>query len=229
MTYANGQCNTEKDSEGGTYLWGQDHDGSTSTAFACAGDDPQRATRYDPFAYDAVFAIAHALHELIEVRRVKHIAGSELLDVLLTQVQFDGVTGPIDFHSSTNGSAFNGDRRDGASYAVLNFAQELMTVGTWESCAGVGECNWLQQWWPIPNVGLTFSTADGSRPSQSGSCPYLGQILSHTGACVCDNGYELDPKGEQCRRCEVNQDSRAATANESSSEGCTLCADDFYR
>ena len=37
---------------------------------------------YDSFGYDTVFAVAHALHELLEVQNRTAIVGSELLDVL---------------------------------------------------------------------------------------------------------------------------------------------------
>jgi len=56
----------------------------------CAGDDPHRETRFDAFGYDAVLAVAHALHDLIEVQNRTEIVGSELLDTLIKRVRFEG-------------------------------------------------------------------------------------------------------------------------------------------
>ena len=50
-------CNTE-------LIWGGDHDGDATSAVRCAGDSAQTAASYDSFGYDAVFAVAHALHDL---------------------------------------------------------------------------------------------------------------------------------------------------------------------
>ena len=80
----------------------------------------------------------------------------------------------------------------------------------------------------MPGVQPIYSTVDNVQPQQTGSCPY-SEILSEAGTCVCDNGFELDPRGERCRRCEVGLDSQRATSNRSGSGGCTLCAEHYYR
>ena len=49
-------------------LWAADHDGDPSTPLECAGSDNQVQDSYAPFVYDAVFAVAHALHDLIKVQ-----------------------------------------------------------------------------------------------------------------------------------------------------------------
>ncbi len=48
-------------------LWAADHDGDPSTPLKCAGVSDKGQDSYAPFVYDAVFAVAHALHLLIEV------------------------------------------------------------------------------------------------------------------------------------------------------------------
>ena len=62
-----------------------------------------------------MFALAHAVHELIEVQGRSDIVGSELLSTLIKEVQFNGVTGLVDFFdaSSDPDMQFNGDRRSG--------------------------------------------------------------------------------------------------------------------
>ena len=48
-------------------LWAADHDGDPSTPLKCAGVSDKGQDSYAPFVYDAVFAVAHALHLLIEL------------------------------------------------------------------------------------------------------------------------------------------------------------------
>eukprot|EP00966_Prymnesium_polylepis_P035453 823384-Prymnesium_polylepis.1 len=98
------------------------------------------------------------------------------------------------------------------------------------SCSSDDACSWSERWSSLPGVELTYSTTDNSRPPQTAAvdCPY-GEALTPEGLCVCDNGFERDSSGERCKTCEVSQDSRRATANTSSSEGCTMCAVGFYR
>ena len=78
----------------------------------CAGT-LQSPSTYEAYAYDAIFAIAHALHDLIEVQNRTAIVGSELLDALITRVQFGGLTGLVDFYDASDdpNRLYNGDRR----------------------------------------------------------------------------------------------------------------------
>ena len=79
---------------------------------------------FDAFGYDAVFAVAHALHDLIEVQNRTEIVGNELLDTLIRRVSFEGVTGQIEFYdaSADPDKLYNGDRRVGVAYTLLNYA-----------------------------------------------------------------------------------------------------------
>eukprot|EP00966_Prymnesium_polylepis_P032047 745974-Prymnesium_polylepis.1 len=79
MSSPSGWCSLETDDDG-NYPSTQDHDDNASTPLRCAGDDPQREMSYDAFGYDAAFAVAHALHDLLEVQNRTEIVGSELLD-----------------------------------------------------------------------------------------------------------------------------------------------------
>jgi ABC-type branched-subunit amino acid transport system substrate-binding protein len=78
---------------------------------------------YAPYAYDAVYAIAHALHYLIEVRGVSSVVGSELMDALIRNVSFAGVTGTVSlFDGSTNSDRqYHGDRRVGIACSYARF------------------------------------------------------------------------------------------------------------
>ena len=231
---ASGQCSEEKDDDG-TYLWQQDHDNDPSTPNVCAGDDPQQETAYDAFAYDAVIAAARALHYLIEGQRKPTIVGSELLEALTTNVGFDGTTGLVDFYdaSADPDRRYHGDRHVGFHHTLLNYvdnAQGLMPVGQWTPCSGADACSWAERW-QSNGRPLTYSTADNRRPQETASCTAYGTILSEQGACVCDSGFEFDTRSEGCIPCQAGQDSRHADAslNQTSSLGCTMCADGYYR
>ena len=144
-------CDLETDDDG-NYLWAQDDDGNASTPLRCAGFDTTLDGVYDSFGYDAVFAVAHALHELIEVRNRTEIVGSELLDTLIKSVSFEGVTGQIEFYdaSADPDQLYNGDRRLGFSFALFNYidiARGLVQIGSWTPCVVAG-CGWSERWLP---------------------------------------------------------------------------------
>jgi hypothetical protein len=229
-----GQCSEEKDDDG-KYLWQQDHDNDPITPNVCADDDPQQETSYDAFAYDTVFAVAHALHHLIEDQHKPAIVGSELLEALATQVGFNGITGLVDFHdaSADPQRRHHGDRRVGFHCTLVNYVdntQGLVPVGQWTPCSGGEACSWAERW-QSNGRPLTYSTADNRRPPETASCTAYGTILSEQGTCVCDSGFEFDTRSEGCILCLAGRDSRRedASLNQTSSLGCTMCADGYYR
>eukprot|EP00966_Prymnesium_polylepis_P299073 6910435-Prymnesium_polylepis.1 len=165
-----GVCSAERDVMGAP-LWAQDHDDNESTVPVCAGDDPQVESQYDPFAYDAVFAFAYALHDLIEVRNRTNVEGSELLETLIKRVHFDGVTGVVRFAdaSADPDRTGHGDRGEGVLFSVFNYQgieRGLVNVGTWRQCSNGNLCQWSERWQPQVGEKLVFSTADNSRPPQ---------------------------------------------------------------
>ncbi|KAL3921676.1 MAG: hypothetical protein SGPRY_004821, partial [Prymnesium sp.] len=216
IVYPNGSCSREMDSERKAYLWGElRHDGEVEE-FVCAKEAPLRESIADAFAYDAVFAVAHALHELIVMRNCSQIDGVELREALLTGVRFEGVTGWVSFDDSLQ---TYGDRREGLAFHLRNWVgQRLVTVGKWQPCDG---CSWNEMWISVDET-LTFSTADNSKPLQRASCP-SDQMLTPEGTCACGDGYELDPTQGECTRCGEGQDSRGG------SQECSLCAAGYYR
>ena len=159
-------CNmaTDDDLASPRYIWAQDSDNNASTPLACGGTDNQAEGSYAPYAYDAVYAIANALHHLIEVQGKTSIVGSELLDALVRNVAFDGVTGRIEFHDGSThpDKQYHGDRRVGIAYDVVNYASNeagLVRVGKWTPIA---DSAWIQRWQQLGN--LTYSTDDNSKP-----------------------------------------------------------------
>ena len=72
----------------------------------------RQKTPTPPFAYDAVFALAKALHVLIEGHRVVTINGDDLMAALTQNVSFVGVTGQVEFQdaSSDPDRHLHGDR-----------------------------------------------------------------------------------------------------------------------
>lgn len=162
---SDGKCNNATDDTDDTYIWAHDHDNDPSTSLACGGSDNQMDDSYAPYAYDAVYAIAHALHHLIVRVGVNRIIGSELMDALIYNVSFVGVTGYIDFHdaSAHPDKLYHGDRRVGIAYDVFNYVDNekaLVRIGKWTPL----ETSTFQQRW-ISYDDVTFSTADNTKPN----------------------------------------------------------------
>jgi len=227
---ADGSCNLER-GYSGSYLWAATTEDGT---LICAPHDSSADGLFDGFAYDAVFAVASALHHLIETENRTAILQDDLLHALLHDVSFDGVTGAIAFHDASGvaGRPYHGDRRVGLSYRLLNFvdaSEQLVELGRWRPCPRKQSCDWASRWTAEAGRAPTFSTETNTRPPQTAavSCPY-GEVLNDERECVCQDGFELDPSG-RCRRCNVGQDSRRATSNSSGSDGCSLCAEGYYR
>ena len=107
----------------GSLLFASDHDENASTALKCFRSDLAAPNSYDDFAYDAVFLVAHALHQLVEVQNRTEVVGKELVDAVL-RTEFDGVTGRIELTDSSADPdrLYHGDRRMGITYSVLNYA-----------------------------------------------------------------------------------------------------------
>jgi len=201
-------CSLEVDDEGEQYLWAQDHDNDPSTPLACLVSNEHEIREIDAFAYDAVFAVAHALHDLIELQNRSTIVGSELVASLRSNVNFEGATGQLEFTSTSalGEREHLGDRQSGLSFSLLNYVDNvrgLIAVASWIPCSGNKPCNWAQRWSPMPDVELTFSTADNSFPRQVSdvSCP-TGEALDARGNCACDVGFAVMESGLRCQRCE---------------------------
>ena len=151
-TLGNGTiCDPAVDDEGHT-LWSIDT-GERGGAPLCFGADNQfPESVYAPNAYDAVYAVAYAVHSLVEDPNVEHIDGNALMAALLN-VRFEGVTGNISFSTEP---ATLGDRAEGLVYDVMNVnaSGAWVKLGTWSqerSFAGNGQT-------------LTRPTSDNRKP-----------------------------------------------------------------
>ncbi|KAL1527507.1 hypothetical protein AB1Y20_008897 [Prymnesium parvum] len=228
-----GGCDLETDDDG-NYLWAQDVDDNASTPLRCAGREPEAGNHtFDAFAYDAVFAVAHGVHELLYVQNRSEVVGGELLDALLTRVAFDGATGRVAFHDASDDANLwgHGDRRAGVAYAVLNFASAaagLVAVGTWAPCAsGEGACDWGERWSPT-GAPLTYSTGtDPPTQRAGGGWCLANEALTSTGECACADGYERSEEGGTAAECVPCAQLTYSLAGVT--EGCTLCAAGAYR
>ena len=162
-TEGNGtECDMETDDDGGQLVWAADHDDDPLTPMECAGTDNQIIDSYQAYTYDAVFAIAHALHELIEVRGRSEIDADELMTALLDNVSFAGATGRVDFDSAME---THGDRNSDIAYNVWNYQSVeagLVNVGKW-SPQGL---SWEQEWEQLAD--FVYSTTDNTLPVATG-------------------------------------------------------------
>eukprot|EP00736_Rhodelphis_marinus_P000467 Rmarinus@m.7904 len=128
-------CSNAQDDDG-HYIWLHDHDEDPETADVCAGFTyTEELNTYTPYAYDATYALAYALHDLIEVEGKTQIIGAELKETLLL-TDFEGVTGRVKFDSA-------GDRVLGVVYDVMNYnaSETLDLVGSWEYDVGYAACD----------------------------------------------------------------------------------------
>jgi len=150
------------------------------------------------------------VHDLLHVQNRTEVQGRALYDTLVSQVLFQGASGPTDFFDASADPARvdHGDRRGGVVYALQNYAsneQGLFAVGLWTPCAG--ECEWATRWEAVPGATVTFSTADNSLPplSSFAGCPFGETVFNDTGTCTCAQGFELDSSGVRCSRCAAGR------------------------
>ncbi|KAL1498936.1 hypothetical protein AB1Y20_013457 [Prymnesium parvum] len=201
-------CEGQPDDDGGA-AWGEPN--ASVAAAACAAAAAAGGVAYDAFGYDALLALAHALHLLVEGRRRSAIDGDELRGALRADVSFGGATGAVAF-----GGGGGGERRHGVAYELLNFARGgFARVGRWEGC---GDGCWA--WGAAAGVGFTFSTADNAPPVQRGSCRF-GEAPTEGGACACARGFARDADA-QCVPCAPFTSSGGGEAR------CDVCAEGRY-
>ena len=134
------------------------------SSFAIDGSD---IYPYAPHAYDAVYAIAHALNEMLEVNRALTLDASTLVSKFFdpTVVNFQGVTGDFAITSGSSVYPFErkGDREVGFTYKIFNYdtvAEDLVLVGKF-SDAGVTQCSTSSHLIDgVPCQSITYNTAD---------------------------------------------------------------------
>ena len=160
VTISNGvrTCpNNTTDDDGGYFLY-QDHpNANLSLPMQCTGlqfsafqQDGSDIDPYVYYTYDSLYAIARAIHILLYDMKRSSVVGSELINVLINNVSFVGLTGPFSFNqgdSNSDDRYGRGDRISGIQYNVLNFHPDvylssagadsgLVQVGLWSSESG---------------------------------------------------------------------------------------------
>ncbi len=106
-------------------LWENCYNGSDDSEYAGCGD--RTPNTYATFAYDAVYAFAHAIQKVIDDGK-DYTDGDVLLDALY-KTEFLGATGSVSFDS-------NGDRI--GVYDLLNLKGDTFEkVGTWDKVNGL--------------------------------------------------------------------------------------------
>eukprot|EP00736_Rhodelphis_marinus_P001668 Rmarinus@m.19292 len=150
-------CSDRVDSEG-TLVWFGDDDLNSTTPVVCAGMSYTTLTSFESYAYDAVFALAHAFHRTIYDFKDTEFTGPRLREAML-QTSFVGATGTVAFDEM-------GDRLDGPGYMVLNHHGEgsLDEVGLWTSSSGFVSCSDDPEWAYDTCETIMYSTEDNSLP-----------------------------------------------------------------
>jgi ABC-type branched-subunit amino acid transport system substrate-binding protein/heme/copper-type cytochrome/quinol oxidase subunit 2 len=147
-----GACNNATD-DTGHYIYQIDHDNDNATPYVCTGlnfssfaEDGSDIPPAAYHAYDAVYAMAHALHSLSYIHEVEFIDDEVMREELLHFVSFDGATGTVMFSSEFIDDGFDvGTRNTGMSFDILNYDKSFQVeafkeVGTLSPDHGMRLC-----------------------------------------------------------------------------------------
>ena len=129
---ANGKsfCSNKTDDDGGVFLYEGNPDGTKNTPLTCTGlvfsSFPADGSTMDNstfYVYDATYALARAMHQVLYVEGKTSFNGNDIMRVILNNVSFRGVTGNISFSQGYGGheSYAQGDRRTDAFYRIINY------------------------------------------------------------------------------------------------------------
>jgi len=145
------QCDKSLDDRGDTYIY-QSQNGTICAGlnFSSYSIDKPDLTPYALFTYDAVYALARGLDNLVKAG--SSINGDSLRDVLLTEVNFTGVTGLVEFENTDINELYfsRGDRDLGIHYKIMNFnadayknnaSNSFVQVLQWTNLEGVHDCD----------------------------------------------------------------------------------------
>ncbi|KAK3256011.1 hypothetical protein CYMTET_34834, partial [Cymbomonas tetramitiformis] len=186
-----GWCSEAKD-DAGTFIWRRYDveciDENFATYDACAGFVPDLSdvSGYVAYSYDAVYTVAYALHELIEIQGIpeEELSGAEIFSAM-KNVRFNGVTGMVSFDQET------GDRTEGVEYILLNSdGYKNNPIGVWNSYTGISVC---------PETGanamVSVDCAFGQVWSTGENSAPRGRILT------CEAGYYYAEDRDTCVAC----------------------------
>lgn len=169
-----GKCNNKTD-DTGHFLFQEALDPNFPNQYNCSGTnfskyyaDGSNVDNYSPYAYDATYAIAKAMHVLLYVQQLPKIDGKGLYAALINNVSFVGVSGQVNFsHALTADSTRfgEGDRRDGISYKIMNFSPEVYNSDPSGSSGYIAVGGWTLERGNRISSAITYNTANNLPPS----------------------------------------------------------------
>eukprot|EP01041_Mallomonas_annulata_P002384 gene2384-4628_t len=126
-------CDESKDDDG-HYLYREQTHSGPGQRVRCAGmdfsslkADGSDIAPHAPHAYDAVYLLAHGLHNLLEIQGQDKIDGGRLRKTIIDNVTFNGATGFIDIFEGMPDYDYYGagDRETGHTFRLYNFNEEV--------------------------------------------------------------------------------------------------------
>ena len=115
-------------------------------------------------AYDAVYAVATALHVLHSEKALAKKSSSLLLSTFYNNVTLQGATGLIEFYTGNPQYPYEarGDRETGHTYELYNFQPSA-----YDSSGGASGLVLVGKWTPENNTQLCELSSSSSSPSSS--------------------------------------------------------------
>jgi hypothetical protein len=171
----NGVCKNTTDDDGNFLYQGPII--SPATKPICAGfnfslfkQDGSNVDQYIAYSYDATYALALAMHDVLYKQNLPSIKGAALYAALIANVSFIGTTGLVTFarpESTDNTKLYQGDRQTGVSYQILNFQPDVYASSSLRTLGFVP----VGLWTPENKIQYTnskpiiYNTANGEPPS----------------------------------------------------------------
>ena len=168
-----GLCNNTTDDDGNYLLKGKISSDPSETS--CSGLnytkfhlDGSNIDSFVSYTYDAVYAIARAMHVVLYDQKKPSITGKDLYAALINNVSFSGATGAVDFSNATTTDSTRygeGDRRTGITYTILNFSPEVYRMDPSGISGFVTVGGWTIEEGNVFTADVTYNTIDNSKPS----------------------------------------------------------------
>lgn len=166
----------------------------TATPQTCAGITDFASVTADtidpnaPYVYDSVYAVAHALHYLLETHQLTpnetYPSANNMMDALINHVSFEGASGPVSFSKGlyredglpTADLIGKGDRLNGHAFDLVKYSTDAVSTSPWVAVGlWSGDSVWqlCDENADIEVLGVTtacgtekfvYSTANGLRP-----------------------------------------------------------------
>eukprot|EP00736_Rhodelphis_marinus_P007410 Rmarinus@m.26380 len=207
-------CSNERD-HAGNFLYRVTNDmymevtgESAAPGFQCARFNPaDMIDTFTPYAYDAVYFVAEALHYLIYDQGENDVIGAELKEALL-EVALNGTTSLLELQRTPMG-----DRESEACYDIFQTVVQIVDdqfefvsyVGKWTESSHFTRCE--ENLNPTSDRGAVclddvyFATENNTRPSEY--CWWDNFYLDPTSKCQpCPEGlYNYLPQLNECTSC----------------------------